>query len=145
MGITQHLVRSGIAHLEQIRSPSPSSSSPSTLQNLYIRVDRSKVLSSGRAVAAQLLTSLQVFKSTADGAGAPTLALQHTRTLKMSDEVLSVRGSPDGRLLCVALLDATVKVFYADSLKFFLSLYGHKLPVLSMDVSHDSKLIVTAQ
>ena len=45
----------------------------------------------------------------------------------MSDEVLSVRFSPDGKLLAVALLDATVKVFYQDTLKFFLSLYGHKV------------------
>ncbi|KAF9469098.1 WD-repeat-containing protein [Collybia nuda] len=69
--------------------------------------------------------------------------LTHTRTLKMTDDVLSVRYSPNGKLLAVALLDSTVKVFYQDSLKFFLSLYGHKLPVLSMDISHDSKLIVT--
>lgn len=55
------------------------------------------------------------------------LALVHTRTLKMTDDVLSVRYSPDGRLLAVALLDATVKVFYQDTLKFFLSLYGHKV------------------
>jgi hypothetical protein len=27
----------------------------------------------------------------------------------------------------MALLDSTVKVFYADMLKFFLSLYGHKV------------------
>ncbi|KAF8165445.1 WD-repeat-containing protein [Crassisporium funariophilum] len=71
------------------------------------------------------------------------LALVHIRTLKMTDDVLSVRFSPNGKLLAVALLDSTVKVFYQDSLKFFLSLYGHKLPVLSMDISGDSKLIVT--
>ena len=65
------------------------------------------------------------------------------RTLKMTDDVLSVRYSPNGKLLAVALLDSTVKVFYQDTLKFFLSLYGHKLPVLSMDISGDSKLIVT--
>ena len=121
----------------------------------------------------------------------------------MAEDVLSVCHSPDQRLLAVALLDATVKVFFADTLKvaeaqsgkrkgfgggcnvcwsdlwnlilfltfptllpppppplplslhllpfpspststssspppslqFFLSLYGHKLPVLSMDVS----------
>jgi hypothetical protein len=29
------------------------------------------------------------------------------------------------------------------SLKFFLSLYGHKLPVLAMDISSDSSLLVT--
>ena len=54
-------------------------------------------------------------------------SLAHVRTLKMSDDVLSVRFSPNGKLLAVALLDSTVKVFYQDSLKFFLSLYGHKV------------------
>lgn len=81
----------------------------------------------------------------------------------MTDDVLAVKYSPDGRLLAVSLLDSTVKVFYADTLKFFLSLYGHKvrsltfphpwwftdgllsiqLPVLALDISSDSKLIVT--
>ena len=55
------------------------------------------------------------------------LTLVHTKTLKMTDDVLAVRYTPDGRLLAVALLDSTVKVFYQDSLKFFLSLYGHKV------------------
>ena len=73
----------------------------------------------------------------------PRLRLAHTRTLKVSDDILSVRFSPDSRLLAVALLDNTVKVFFVDSLKLFLNLYGHKLPVLSMDISFDSKLIVT--
>ncbi|KAL0949715.1 hypothetical protein HGRIS_009754 [Hohenbuehelia grisea] len=71
------------------------------------------------------------------------LSLVHTKTLKMTDEVLYVRYSPNGKLLAVSLLDSTVKVFYQDTLKFFLSLYGHKLPVLAMDISSDSKLIVT--
>ena len=53
----------------------------------------------------------------------------------MTDDVLCVRVSPNGKLLAAALLDSTVRVFFADSLKFFLSLYGHKLPVLSMDIS----------
>ena len=35
------------------------------------------------------------------------------------------------------------QVFFADTLKFFLSLYGHKLPVTAMDVSADSQLIAT--
>ena len=48
-----------------------------------------------------------------------------------------------GKLLAVALLDSTIKVFFTDSLKFFLSLYGHKLPVLSMDISSDSTLLVS--
>lgn len=73
----------------------------------------------------------------------PRLKLGHTRTLKVADDILSLRFSPDARLLAVALLDNTVKVFFTDSLKLFLNLYGHKLPVLNMDISYDSKLIVT--
>jgi U3 small nucleolar RNA-associated protein 12 len=71
------------------------------------------------------------------------LTFIHMRTLKMSDEVLCVRYSPDQNLMAVSLLDSTVKVFYHDTLKFFLSLYGHKLPVLSMDISSDNTLIAT--
>ncbi|KAJ1339759.1 hypothetical protein BSLG_005665 [Batrachochytrium salamandrivorans] len=74
----------------------------------------------------------------------PSALHWYTRTLKMSEDVLCVRQSPDGRLLAVALLDSTIKIFYYDTLKFFLSLYGHKLPVVSMDISFDSKLIATA-
>ncbi|CAB4425009.1 unnamed protein product [Rhizophagus irregularis] len=78
-----------------------------------------------------------------DGPVFRRLTLVHTRTLKMSDDILFVRYSPNQKLIAVATLDATVKVFYSDTLKFFLSLYGHKLPVLSMDISSDNKLIVT--
>lgn len=72
------------------------------------------------------------------------LTLVHTRTLKVSEDILAVRFSPDARLLAVSTLDSTVKVFFVDTLKIFLNLYGHKLPVLSMDISYDSKLIVTS-
>ncbi|XP_028846956.1 WD repeat-containing protein 3 [Denticeps clupeoides] len=71
------------------------------------------------------------------------LTVQHTRTLQLDEDVLYVRISPDQRLLAVSLLDCTVKIFFTDTLKFFLSLYGHKLPVLCLDISHDSSLIAT--
>ncbi|KAL6484805.1 hypothetical protein MHYP_G00068500 [Metynnis hypsauchen] len=71
------------------------------------------------------------------------LTVKHTRTLQLDEDVLCVRYSPNQRLLAVSLLDCTVKIFYTDTLKFFLSLYGHKLPVLCMDISHDCALIVT--
>ena len=73
----------------------------------------------------------------------PRFKLAHVRTLKVTDDILSLRFSPDSRLITLALLDNTVKVFFVDSLKLFLNLYGHKLPVLNMDISYDSKLIVT--
>lgn len=73
----------------------------------------------------------------------PRLKLIHSRTLKVNDDILSVYFSPDSRLLAVSTLDNTVKVFFTDTLKLFLNLYGHKLPVLNMSISSDSKLIAT--
>jgi U3 small nucleolar RNA-associated protein 12 len=73
----------------------------------------------------------------------PRLKLVQSRILKVNDDVLSVHFSPDSRLLAVATLDNTVKVFFVDSLKLFLNLYGHKLPVLNMSISSDSKIIAT--
>jgi U3 small nucleolar RNA-associated protein 12 len=63
-------------------------------------------------------------------------SLAHTKTLKMSDDILSVCFSPNGKLLAVALLDSTVKIFYQDSLKFFLSLYGHKVRLIHYPIKH---------
>jgi len=73
----------------------------------------------------------------------PQLKLMQSRILRVKDDVLSVQFSPDSRLLAVATLDNTVKVFFVDTLKLFLNLYGHKLPVLNMSISSDSKLIAT--
>ncbi|KAK3268664.1 Dip2/Utp12 protein [Cymbomonas tetramitiformis] len=75
--------------------------------------------------------------------GKRQLRLRHTRTLKLAEDVLCVRLGPKGKLLAASLLDSTIKVFFADSLKFFLSLYGHKLPVLCMDISSDGTLLAS--
>ena len=75
--------------------------------------------------------------------GNKILSLVHKRTLQVDEGVTCVSLSKDGRFIAVGLLDSTVKVFFVDSLKFFLSLYGHKLPVVAMDISTDSTLIVT--
>ena len=71
------------------------------------------------------------------------LKLTQTRELKVADDILSVTFSPDSRLLALSTLDNTVKIFFVDSLKLFLTLYGHKLPVLNLSISSDSKLIAT--
>ncbi|TFK42589.1 aflatoxin-detoxifizyme [Crucibulum laeve] len=63
LGITQHLINSGIARLEEVRDAG------GKLTNLYVRVDRSLVLAKGKDVVGKLLIDLQVRKSTADGAG----------------------------------------------------------------------------
>lgn len=71
------------------------------------------------------------------------LGISHVQTLQMQEDVLAVQYSPNNKLLAVGLLDCTVKVFFTDTLKFFLSLYGHKLPVTSIDISSDNTLLVT--
>jgi U3 small nucleolar RNA-associated protein 12 len=42
------------------------------------------------------------------------LGFQQTRQLEMSDDVLCVKVSPDGKLLAASLLDHTIKVYYVD-------------------------------
>jgi len=79
----------------------------------------------------------------ASGDARKILSLVHKRSLQVDEGVSCVSASPDGRLVAVALLDSTVKVFFMDTLKFFLSLYGHKLPVVAMDISSDASLIAT--
>ncbi|XP_055848403.1 WD repeat-containing protein 3 [Episyrphus balteatus] len=82
--------------------------------------------------------------NTEDGVTRPkVLSLLHVNTLKLEETVLCVKVSPNMKFLAVGLLDSTVKIFFLDSFKFYLSLYGHKLPVLCMDISYDSTIIVT--
>ncbi|XP_018493738.1 WD repeat-containing protein 3 [Galendromus occidentalis] len=69
--------------------------------------------------------------------------LKLSRCLELPEAVTCVKVSPDGALLAVALSDNTIKIFFVDSLKFFLSLYGHQYPVLSLDISHDSRLLIS--
>ena len=61
--------------------------------------------------------------------------------------MLCVRYSPsrsqDRLLVAVGLLDSTVRVYHEDTLRFSLSLYGHKLPVMCLDMSTDCALLVS--
>ncbi|OIW05134.1 hypothetical protein TanjilG_02607 [Lupinus angustifolius] len=77
------------------------------------------------------------------GEATKQLSVSNVGTMKMNDDVLVVAISPDAKYIAVALLDSTVKVHFVDTFKFFLTLYGHKLPVLCMDISSDGDLIVT--
>lgn len=72
------------------------------------------------------------------------LKFNHKQTMELSDEVLAVKVSPNGKLLAISLLNNNVQVIYLDSFKLFLTLYGHKLPVLSIDISQDNKMIITS-
>lgn len=72
------------------------------------------------------------------------LSVTNVRILKMDEDVLAISVSPDSKYLAVSLLEkCAIKVFFMDSLKLFLSLYGHKLPVLCMDISSDGDILVS--
>ncbi|KAJ7452417.1 dipeptidyl peptidase III [Mycena galericulata] len=53
LGIMQHLLRSGLVSLEEVRGKD------GALENLFARVDRQKVLSAGKTVMGELLIELQ--------------------------------------------------------------------------------------
>ena len=74
---------------------------------------------------------------------ASSVSARHVRSLRLADNALCAKVSPDGRYLAVALLDSTIQVFHADSLKFALALYGHALPALAFDISSDGALLVS--
>jgi len=63
--------------------------------------------------------------------------------VETTDEVMGVKFTPDGKFFVFSLLDQTLKVCYLDSMRLLLNLYGHKLPVLSFDISSDSTLLLT--
>lgn len=71
------------------------------------------------------------------------LQLVKLRTLELEEEVLDIAFTPDKQLVAVSLLDNSVLIFYADTLKFKLKLYEHSLPVNSISISTDSTLIVS--
>jgi U3 small nucleolar RNA-associated protein 12 len=75
----------------------------------------------------------------------PAGELRLIRTLELPDEVLAVtvafgREQP---ILVVSLMDATVRAFDMVTLEPYMSFYGHKMPVLSLDVSSDGLLLAT--
>ena len=79
----------------------------------------------------------------AERGGRQSLALQPARTLELPEAVLCLQYSPDGKHIACGLLDSSIKVFFCDSLKFFLSMFGHRLPVLSLDISSDGALLAS--
>lgn len=78
-----------------------------------------------------------------DDSGASFVGIEHEHTLQMTDDVQTTVASTNGKFVAIALLDNTVKIFYLDSFKFYLVLYGHSLPVNALDISSDETLIVT--
>jgi U3 small nucleolar RNA-associated protein 12 len=83
----------------------------------------------------------------ANGETRDVMGVKQSRIIEMTHDALCCCYSPvkdaSKRMVAVGLLDNTIKVFYDDSLKFYLSLYGHKLPVTAVDISTDGTLLVS--
>ncbi len=74
------------------------------------------------------------------------LMVVHTRTLQMTDDMVGVRYShltdPTKRLVFAStLMDSTIKALFNNMLKFFLSLYGHKLPAWAVHLSDNDTIL----
>eukprot|EP01129_Flabellula_baltica_P008169 TRINITY_DN3224_c0_g1_i1.p1 TRINITY_DN3224_c0_g1~~TRINITY_DN3224_c0_g1_i1.p1 ORF type:complete len:934 (+),score=229.71 TRINITY_DN3224_c0_g1_i1:18-2819(+) len=84
------------------------------------------------------------FELKIDENGAKKLDIVPTQTIDMPDGIFCAKFSPNGKYIAVSLADNTVRIYFADTLKFYLSLYGHKLPVTTLDFPDDSTIIATA-
>lgn len=71
------------------------------------------------------------------------LSLEEDKKLEFPEGILCVKISNNMKLIAVSLLDSTVRVHFVDTLKYFLTLYGHKFPVTTMDISDDNTMIAT--
>ncbi|KAG8341470.1 WD domain [Trypanosoma vivax] len=69
-----------------------------------------------------------------------SLQLLQSMQLELTESPLFVACSPDKRLLGVGLQNTNIQLFFADTMKPYLSLYGHKLPATAIDFSTDGTL-----
>uniref|UniRef100_A0A1I8B282 WD_REPEATS_REGION domain-containing protein n=1 Tax=Meloidogyne hapla TaxID=6305 RepID=A0A1I8B282_MELHA len=83
------------------------------------------------------------FERAKDSSDRDYLSIRSKRILELQDEPLCAAISPNGKFIAFGLLDNTSRVFFMDSLKYFVSLYGHSLPIYCIDISPDNKLIIT--
>lgn len=71
------------------------------------------------------------------------LSVELYTEISIIDSVTYIALSPKRDYLIYSLMDNSIKIIYEDTQKFFLSLYGHKMPVTSFDISTDGMLLVS--
>ena len=71
--------------------------------------------------------------------------LERVQSLAVADEVMCVKVAHERErpLLLVSMMDSTTRAYFLDNFEPYLSFYGHRLPVTSMDVSSDGLLLIT--
>jgi U3 small nucleolar RNA-associated protein 12 len=76
----------------------------------------------------------------ANTAEAKSVSLLLAEEVELTDTPLFVAVTPNNKLCAVAMQDHNIQVLHADTMRPFLTLYGHKLPVTSIAFSADSAL-----
>ena len=59
------------------------------------------------------------------------------------ETINSIKVSPLKIHYLVSTLDSTIRIYFCDSDKLFLAIYGHKMPITSFDLSTDGYLLAT--
>lgn len=99
------------------------------------RVTKWRISLSAGAVATKTAAADPMLSTTLEASGDEA---------ELNDIPLTLRlVPPNDEIVAVALQDFTVHLYYCDSFKPFLTLYGHKLPVNSIDFSRDGQLCGT--
>ncbi|OAF70158.1 hypothetical protein A3Q56_02096 [Intoshia linei] len=72
------------------------------------------------------------------------ITLNQIRTLELQKSIIFGNISKDKKYIAVALDDNNLKIFYTDSLKLYLTMYRHTLPINCVDFSFDSRILISA-
>ena len=65
------------------------------------------------------------------------------RSIEVREDIFALAWSANGKWVAVGMLDATCALYFEDSLKFNINFYGHKLPILCLDLTDDSQMLAT--
>ncbi|AIN96637.1 hypothetical protein LPMP_140560 [Leishmania panamensis] len=77
------------------------------------------------------------------GAGGSGATLVQEQEIELTEAPLCAAFSPDDRFFGVGLQNNNIQLFFADSMKPYLSLFGHKLPPTSLSFSTDGTLVAS--
>jgi hypothetical protein len=71
------------------------------------------------------------------------LALKPSNFINLNEEPISMKTSPNGELVLTSMMDNSLHIRYADSLKMYLKIYGHSLPITDFACSSDEYILAT--
>ncbi|CDS39413.1 WD repeat containing protein 3 [Echinococcus multilocularis] len=110
------------------------------VRSLILTGDRKGIISGG----ADSKVGFWNFDLNVHSKSGPSLYLKSHRPVQsVADQVTALATTPDNRLIAVAMVNLHVDIYFTDSFKRVHSLYGMSAPVSCMDVSEDSRLLLT--